>query len=81
MSDSSMKQRILTATHKNPRSTPIEIAYYLEQKLPGSFSFKEFTRAWDWLIDNDFFAMQGVVSIRTTLDDSIKRLKEMETTK
>lgn len=66
--------RILTLTLKNPRSTPLEIGYYLERKMP--VSFKLFTRAWDYLIDNNYFSPEAVVSLRVTLDESIKRLKK-----
>ena len=72
----SLQEKILTALHKNPQSTELEIATYLYGKFPGSFTLMEFTAEWGKLKTQGLFVEEKVYSLYYSLDESYKKLQE-----
>ena len=72
----SLQEKILTALHKNPQSTELEIATYLYGKFPGTFNVMEFATAWGKLKTQGLFVEEKVYSLYYSLDESYKKLKE-----
>ena len=72
----SLQEKIVTALHKNPQSTELEVATYLYDKFPGSFTLMEFTAEWGKLKTQGFFIEEKVYSLYYSLDETHKKLKE-----